>query len=139
MNKQQLTKLSVEEKALLTSGRGAWHTHAVGDLPEIMMTDGPHGLRKQSDAPKGINDSNVATCFPTSCAVASSWNVQNAAEIARCIAEEAIAEDVYVVLGPGVNIKEVLFAVEISSTIPRTRFWQAKWLPPTFLPCSSRV
>lgn len=105
MNKQQLTKLSVEEKALLTSGRGAWHTHAVGDLPEIMMTDGPHGLRKQSDAPKGINDSNVATCFPTSCAVASSWNVQNAAEIARCIAEEAIAEDVSVVLGPGVNIK----------------------------------
>ena len=66
--------LSDKEKALLTCGRGAWHTHAVQDVPEIMMTDGPHGLRKQLDNPANINDSNKATCFPPSCAVASSWD-----------------------------------------------------------------
>ena len=97
--------LSDKEKALLTCGRGAWHTHAVQDVPEIMMTDGPHGLRKQSDNPANINDSNKATCFPPSCAVASSWDVENARLIGQSIAQEAIAENVSVVLGPGVNIK----------------------------------
>ena len=97
--------LSDKEKALLTCGRGAWHTHAVRDIPEIMMTDGPHGLRKQSDNPANINDSNKATCFPPSCAVASSWDAENARLIGQSIAQEAIAENVSVVLGPGVNIK----------------------------------
>ena len=97
--------LSTADMAKLTHGRGAWHTNAVNGLPEIMMTDGPHGLRKQSDENNGINDSNSATCFPTACAVASSWNRDNAALIASAIADEAIAEGVDVVLGPGVNIK----------------------------------
>ena len=97
--------LSIADKAKLTHGRGAWHTNAVNGLNEIMMTDGPHGLRKQDDKNRGINDSNRATCFPTACAVASSWNRCNAAKIADAIADEAIAEDVAVVLGPGVNIK----------------------------------
>lgn len=96
--------LSLEEKALLTSGKGAWHTHEVASLPSVMMTDGPHGLRKQADGAT-INDSVKATCFPTACAVASSWNVLNAAKVAECIAEEAVAEDVSLVLGPGLNIK----------------------------------
>ena len=97
--------LSAADKAKLTHGRGAWHTNSVNGLPEIMMTDGPHGLRKQSGKNQGINDSNRATCFPTACAVASSWNRDNAKRIAQAIADEAIAEDVAVVLGPGVNIK----------------------------------
>lgn len=97
--------LSVAEMARLTHGDGSWHTHALNGLPSIMMTDGPHGLRKQSDANNGINDSNRATCFPTASAVATSWNRDNAKAIAECIATEAIAEDVSVVLGPGVNIK----------------------------------
>ena len=97
--------LSTADKAKLTHGRGAWHTNAVNGISEIMMTDGPHGLRKQNDRNQGINDSTRATCFPTACAVASSWNRYNAAKIAEAIADEAIAEDVAVVLGPGVNIK----------------------------------
>lgn len=96
--------LSLEEKSLLASGDGAWHTHAVSDIPAVMMTDGPHGLRKQVDGAE-INDSAKATCFPTACAVASSWNVHNAAKVAQCIAEEAIAEKIDMVLGPGLNIK----------------------------------
>ena len=97
--------LSAADKAKLTHGQGAWHTNAVKGLPQIMMTDGPHGLRKQSDSNRGINDSNRATCFPTACAVATSWNRQNATKIASAIADEAIAEDVAVVLGPGLNVK----------------------------------
>ena len=100
-----LESLSTAEKAKLTHGRGAWHTNGVKGLNEIMMTDGPHGLRKQSGKNHGINDSNRATCFPTACAVATSWNRSNATKIANAIADEAIAEDVAVVLGPGVNIK----------------------------------
>lgn len=97
--------LSVAEKAQLTHGQGAWHTYSVNGLPTIMMTDGPHGLRKQADTNNGINDSNKATCFPTASAVATSWNRANAKAIAESIANEAIAEDVSVVLGPGVNVK----------------------------------
>lgn len=100
-----VTQLNVHEKAQLTHGKGAWHTQSICGLPSIMMTDGPHGLRKQADTNKGINDSKRATCFPTASAVASSWNKANAELIADAIATEAIAEDVSVVLGPGLNIK----------------------------------
>ena len=100
-----VSNLSISEKARLTHGKGAWHTHSVNGLPSIMMTDGPHGLRKQSDTNKGINDSKKATCFPTASAVATSWNRANAKQIAEAIATEAIAEDVSIVLGPGLNIK----------------------------------
>lgn len=100
-----VNNLTNKDKAKLVHGQGAWHTCSVDGLPTIMMTDGPHGLRKQSDKNNGINDSVRATCFPTACAVASSWNRQNAALIGKAIANEAIKEDVSVVLGPGVNIK----------------------------------
>ncbi len=99
-----IESLSLKEKSLLVSGDGAWHTHAVGNIPAVMMTDGPHGLRKQADGAE-INDSIKATCFPPACAVASSWNVHNAAKVAQCIAEEALYENVDMVLGPGLNIK----------------------------------
>ncbi len=98
-------RLSVEQKALLTHGNGAWHTHSVNGLPTVTVSDGPHGLRKQGDVNKGINDSNRATCFPTASAIASSWNRQTAAAVASAIADEAVAENVSVVLGPGINIK----------------------------------
>lgn len=104
MDGECLKNLTLEEKSLLISGDGAWHTQKIDDV-SIMMTDGPHGLRKQNDDCEGINDSKPATCFPTACAVASSWNVHNAEKIAQCIADEAIAENISVVLGPGINIK----------------------------------
>lgn len=103
--KKYVSTLSLQEKAKLAHGEGAWHTHSVNGLQSIMMTDGPHGLRKQSDVNDGINDSKPATCFPTSSCVATSWNRANVKAIAEAIATEAIAEDVSVVLGPGVNIK----------------------------------
>lgn len=98
-------QLTLSQKALLTHGKGAWHTNSVNDLPSVMMTDGPHGLRKQSDVNNGINDSNKATCFPTASAIASSWNRASAAAVASAIADEAVAEDVSLLLGPGINIK----------------------------------
>lgn len=97
--------LTLAQKAKLTHGRGMWHTQSINDLPQIMMTDGPHGLRKQADSNKGINDSARATCFPTASALASSWNRRNLQAVAEGIAKEALAENVSVVLGPGVNIK----------------------------------
>lgn len=104
IDKSAIAKLSSEEKILLTCGDGHWHTHSVGDIPAVTMSDGPHGLRKQTDG-ANINDSETATCFPTACAVASSWNVENAEKIASAIADEAIEKGVDVVLGPGVNVK----------------------------------
>lgn len=104
MGKSAIDKLSLEEKTLLTCGDGHWHTHSVGSIPAVTMSDGPNGLRKQRDG-ANINDSELATCFPTACAVASSWNIENASKIAAAIADEAIEKDVDIVLGPGVNIK----------------------------------
>lgn len=101
---ENVSKLTLKEKALLTNGNGQWRTHAVTGIPTIVMSDGPHGLRKQDDA-CSINDSVKATCFPTACAVASSWNVDNASKVAHAIADEAIEQNVSLVLGPGVNIK----------------------------------
>ncbi len=103
-----IDNLTIEQKAKLVHGNGSWHTADGLGLPVIMMTDGPHGLRKQDDLNEkieNINDSVKATCFPTACAVASSWNVQNARIVAEEIAKQAIAQGVSVVLGPGVNIK----------------------------------
>ena len=103
-----IDNLTVEQKAKLVHGNGSWHTADGLGLPVIMMTDGPHGLRKQDDLNEkveNINDSAKATCFPTACAVASSWNVQNARILGQEIAKQAIAQGVSVVLGPGVNIK----------------------------------
>lgn len=105
MDKFDLTRLTLADKIKLTHGNGAWHTNAVGGLRSVMMTDGPHGLRKQSDKNRGINDSERATCFPTASAIASSFNRKVAASIGQAIAREAIAQGVDVVLGPGINIK----------------------------------
>ncbi len=103
-----IDNLTLEQKAKLVHGNGSWHTADGLGLPVIMMTDGPHGLRKQEDLTEkveNINDSEKATCFPTACAVASSWNIKNARLVGAEIAKQAIAQGVSVVLGPGVNIK----------------------------------
>ncbi len=106
MDADNFTKqLSLSQKVLLTHGNGMWRTNSVNGLPSVMMTDGPHGLRKQSDVNSGVHDSKRATCFPTASTIATSWNKASAAAVADAIAREAIAEDVSVVLGPGVNIK----------------------------------
>ncbi len=104
-----LTSLTVEEKAALCSGSGFWHTRAVErlDIPNIMVADGPHGLRKQtvSGDDVGMGLSVPATCFPTAAALGSSWDVELLRQVGVAVANEARAEDVGVVLGPGINIK----------------------------------
>src|SRR6202008_5113087 len=93
------------EKALLISGDGWWHTHAVDRLqiPGISIFDGPHGLRKVEGG--GLPTSVPATCFPTASALASSWDTELIREVGIALAEECQAHDVQILLGPGVNMK----------------------------------
>jgi len=104
-----LDKLSVKEKAVLCSGKDFWHLHGIEqeDLPSIMVTDGPHGLRKQSGDSDhvGLNDSVPATCFPTACGLAATWNRELLREVGVALGRECRAESVSVLLGPGMNIK----------------------------------
>lgn len=102
-----LSSLTLNEKIRLLNGVGSWKTFdANGKLPSIMMTDGPHGLRKQGDMQSSdINDSVQATCFPTASCVASSWDVQLIKQMAGAIADQALKEQVGIVLGCGMNIK----------------------------------
>ncbi|WP_034648249.1 glycoside hydrolase family 3 C-terminal domain-containing protein [Cellulomonas sp. HZM] len=102
-----LAGLTLEEKASLTSGADFWHTKAVGDVPAIMVSDGPHGLRKQPDDVDhlGLGGSVPATCFPTAAALGSSWDPALLRRVGEALGRETRANDVAVLLGPGVNIK----------------------------------
>lgn len=104
-----IKELTLEEKASLCSGLDFWHLNAVERLgiPSVMVTDGPHGLRKQASAADhaGLNDSVPATCFPTASALSASWNKELLGKVGAAIGEAAQAEDIALVLGPGVNIK----------------------------------
>ena len=107
--KDIIAKMTLEEKAGLCSGKDFWNLKGIERLgiPEIMVTDGPHGLRKQgSEADHvGINESLPATCFPTPVTMASSWDTQMVNEIGAALGEECRQEKVAVLLGPGANIK----------------------------------
>ena len=104
-----LAQLTLEEKASLTSGSDFWHTQPVerAGVPAVMVADGPHGLRKQADNPDhlGIGNSVPATCFPTAAALGSSWDVDLLHRVGQALGRETRANDVAVLLGPGVNIK----------------------------------
>lgn len=107
--KELLSKLTLEEKIALCEGLDFWHTmpYESHDIPSVMMCDGPHGLRKQVDATDmvGVNESVPATCFPTAVTTGCSWDPELLGEIGQAICEEARAEGVSLVLGPGLNIK----------------------------------
>ncbi|WP_456787816.1 aryl-beta-d-glycosidase [Cellulomonas sp. P5_C5] len=104
-----LAQLTLEEKASLTSGSDFWHTEGVErvGVPAVMVTDGPHGLRKQAEDADhlGLGDSVPATCFPTAAALGSSWDVELVTRVGEALGRETRANDVAVLLGPGVNIK----------------------------------
>ena len=103
-----LSSLSLDEKIRLLNGVGSWNTFDCnGKVPVMSMSDGPHGLRRQTgnESYTDINDSNVATCFPTASALASSWNRNSAFKMGQAIANEAKAENVQIMLGCGMNIK----------------------------------
>lgn len=101
--------MTLEEKASLLSGQNFWNTKPVNRLgiPSIMLTDGPHGLRKQGGKADhlGLNKSIPATCFPTASALANSWDTELLERVGACLGEEAAAEGVSVLLGPGLNVK----------------------------------
>lgn len=110
MKHQDLIKrMTLEEKASLMSGANFWNTKSVERLaiPSLMLTDGPHGLRKQAGDPDhlGLHDSVPATCFPTAATLANSWNPDLLYRIGQALGKEAKAEGVSVLLGPGLNIK----------------------------------
>ncbi|GAA3758350.1 glycoside hydrolase family 3 C-terminal domain-containing protein [Microbacterium kribbense] len=101
--------LTVPQKASLTSGADFWTTKAVPDagIPSIMLTDGPHGLRKQTGASDhlGIADSVPATCFPPAVGLGASFDPELAERVGAALGVESAIEDVAVILGPGINIK----------------------------------
>jgi beta-glucosidase len=104
-----LKQLTIEEKASLCSGQDFWHLRGIPrlNIPSIMLTDGPHGLRKQIEAPDhvGLSDSVPATCFPPAVTLASTWNVDLAKAMGIALAQECRDQGVSVILGPGANIK----------------------------------
>ena len=104
-----ISKMTLEEKAGMCSGADFWHTKAVERLgvPAVMVSDGPHGLRKQSDEADhlGINNSIKAVCFPAGCGTAASFNRELITMMGETIGNECQAEGVSVILGPAVNIK----------------------------------
>lgn len=110
MNIEKIVKeMTLEEKAGLCSGADFWHTKAVERLgiPASMVSDGPHGLRKQDEKSDhlGVNDSIEAVCFPTACATASSFDRELLTALGEALGDECQAEDISVILGPAVNIK----------------------------------
>lgn len=102
-------RMSLEEKASMMSGKNTWETvdYEKYGIPSMVMSDGPHGLRRQAGAGDhlGLNASLPATCFPTAATIANSWDEALGEEIGVALAEEAVTMDVNVVLGPGLNIK----------------------------------
>ena len=108
-NAEIIAKLNLEQKCALLSGAGTFTTRGyqkVG-VPAITLSDGPNGVRKQAGAADhlGLNPSVPATCFPTAATVACSWDPALGEEIGRAMGEEAAAQEVSVLLGPGLNTK----------------------------------
>ncbi|MBP1964969.1 glycoside hydrolase family 3 C-terminal domain-containing protein [Paenibacillus aceris] len=104
-----IAQMTLEEKAGMCSGSDFWRLKGVERLgiPRIMVTDGPHGLRKQQGESDhlGVFDSVPATCFPSAAGMASSWDRELIGKVGVALGEECQAEDVAVLLGPGANIK----------------------------------
>lgn len=108
-HEELLLKLTLEEKAALLSGKTVWQTRDIPrfKIPSVFLSDGPHGIRRQAGSGDhlGLNASLKATCFPTAAAIANSWDPELGEEIGKALGEEATAQNVNIVLGPGLNMK----------------------------------
>ena len=104
-----LSQLTLEEKAALLDGSDRWHTEPIErlDIPAVMTADGPHGLRKQSPeaALSDLHESYPATCFPPAVSLASTWDVDLVRRVGEALGDECRAEQISILLGPGVNMK----------------------------------
>lgn len=108
-HKDLIEKMTLEEKAAFLSGKNVWQTRDCKRLgiSSIFCSDGPHGIRKQAGSGDhlGLNASLPATCFPTAATIANSWDESLGEEIGNALGEEAGAQEVHVLLGPGLNMK----------------------------------
>lgn len=104
-----ISKMTLAEKCGILSGKDVWHTREVpgAQIPSIMLSDGPSGLRKQEGEGDhlGLNASVKATCFPSAATVANSWDPELAEKVGEALGREAAAKEVGVLLGPGLNVK----------------------------------
>jgi beta-glucosidase len=102
-----IARMTLEEKAALCTGASAWSTTPVEHLgvPEMIVADGPHGVRRLADIHSIARQSLPATCFPTASCSASTWDVDLIRQMGEALAEECIALNVDVLLGPGANMK----------------------------------
>jgi beta-glucosidase len=105
--KSIIAQMTLEEKAALCTGASAWTTTPIEHLgvPELVCSDGPHGVRRQENVNELGAKSLPATCFPTASCLASSWDLDLIAQMGKALAEECIALNVDLVLGPGANMK----------------------------------
>lgn len=107
--KDVISKMTLQEKAALLSGKDFWHTEGIERLgvPEFMMCDGPNGLRKQEGVADhlGLNSSIKTVCYPTASTVASSFDVDMAKKLGQTLGRECQRENVSMLLGPGLNMK----------------------------------
>lgn len=106
-----LSKMTLEEKASLCSGKDYWHTESVNHvgIPSIMLTDGPHGIRKRVEEKSKDEKMSLkgvpAICYPTASATACSWDTDLIYKMGEALGDECLKEQVSVLLGPGTNIK----------------------------------
>lgn len=107
--KEIISALTLEEKAAILQGWTVWTTYGIPEkgVPSAFLSDGPVGLRKEAKASDslGLKESIPATCFPTASGMANTWNIELGEELGRALGREAAANDVHVVLGPGLNLK----------------------------------
>ena len=108
-HRELIAKMTLAEKCALLSGRDVWHTRPVTRLsiPSITLSDGPSGLRKQAAEGDhlGLNASTKATNIPSAATIANSWSPEVAEAMGAVIGADAAAQDVQVLLGPGLNTK----------------------------------
>ena len=102
-----IEQMTLEEKAALSIGASAWSTTPIERLgvPEMIVSDGPHGVRRVPNVHEVAATSLPATCFPTASCLAATWDVNLIRQMGEALAEECIALDVDVLLGPGANMK----------------------------------
>lgn len=102
-----ISNMTLQEKATLCTGATPWRTIAIErlGLKPIVVSDGPHGLRRSQDIESLITESFPATCFPVAAALSASWDTDLLYEMGQALAEESIALEVDILLGPGLNIK----------------------------------
>ena len=130
--KEIVSEMTLEEKVGMCSGYDFWHLKGVErlNIPSVMMSDGPHGLRKQSDEADhlGINDSIKAVCFPAGCTSACSFDRDLLYRLGEALGLDCQAENVSVILGPSVNIKRSPLGGAILNTSQKIHIFHLKWL-----------